>query len=305
MKRLILFVLVILLLPSALWAEGKSVEELFREASSAELQYEDLREPAEEELVRRGEEAVPYLVDKLGTRDARERHTLERILKQVKEPAVEPLIEALKTDDLYAIRLGIRILGLIGDKRALAPLLELSSHPDWRVRSVVAFSLGRIGESKATPWLISALEDSVDLVRKSAAVSLGELKDPRAISSLLKGLSDSFYGVRYSAAGALAKLGDSVLDSLLAILREPSGKGRYFVIETLGELGNKRALKSLMPLLLDGDWAIRAFAAQAMGGIGGEKAREALSSAEREEKHPYALLQIRKALDRLEKGEAP
>ncbi len=303
MKRLILFVLLIPLLPSALWAEVKSVEELFRGASSAELQYQDLREPAEEELVRRGEEAVPYLVGKLGTRDARERHTLERVLKRIKGPAVEPLIEALKTDDLYAIRLGIRILGLIGDKRALPPLLEFSSHPDWRVRSVVAFSLGKIGEKKGILGLISALKDSVDLVRKSAAVGLGELNDRRAIPHLLKGLSDPFYGVRYAAAGALVRLGGPAVDSLYAILQEPQAEGRYFVIQALGEIGNKRVLKSLIPLLQDDDWATRAFAAQAMGGIGGEEAKEALISAKKEEKHPYALLQIREALHKLEENQ--
>ena len=299
-KGMILFGFLSLILPSSLQAEAKSVEELFREASSAELQYASLRKPAEEELVRRGGEAVPYLVGKLGTRDARERHTLERVLSQIKGPAVEPLIEALKTDDPYTLRLGIRILGLIGDKRALPSLLEFSSYPGWRVRSVVAFALGRIGAREATPWLISALGDSVDLVRKSAAVSLGELNDPRATNPLLKGLSDPFYGVRYSAARALSKLGEAVVDSLLAILQEPLG--RYYAIEVLGELGDKRALNSLISLLQDEDWAIRAFVAQAIGEIGGGEAKEALSLAKRRERHPFVLRKIREGLQRLEQG---
>ncbi len=303
MKRLLWLGLVIPLFASPLWAQGKSVEELFHEASSAELQYAPLRKPAEEELVRRGEEAIPYLVGKLGTRDARERHALERVLRRIKGPAVKPLIEALRTNDLYALRLGVRILGLIGDERALSPLVKLSSHPDWKVRSVVAFALGRIGKKRATSVLISALRDSVDLVRKSAAVGLGELNDERAISSLLRSLSDPFYAVRNAAAQDLAKLGGSVLDSLLTILQEPPGEGRYFVIQVLGEIGNKRALKPLVSLLQARDWATRAFAAQAIGGIGGEGARRALGSAKKGERHPYVLLQIRKGLSRLEKGE--
>ncbi len=303
-KRMILFGFLSLILPSSLQAEAKSVEELFREASSAELQYASLRKPAEEELVRRGGEAVPYLVGKLGTRNARERHTLERVLRRIKGPAVEPLIEALKTDDPYTLRLGIRILGLIGDKRALPSLLEFSSYPDWRVRSVVAFALGRIGAREATPWLISALGDSVDLVRKSAAVSLGELNDPRATTPLLKGLSDPFYAVRYSSARALSKLGEAVIDSLLAILEEPLGRRGYYAIEVLGELGDKRALNPLISLLQNEDWAIRGFVAQAIGEIGGGEAKEALSLAKRREKHPFVLRKIGEGLQRLEQGKA-
>lgn len=299
MKGLAFSALYFLFLTTSLWAQDKSVEELFQEASSAELQYEDLREPAVEELVHRGEEAVPYLVGRLGTRDARERHALENILKRIKEPAVEPLIEALKTNDRWALSLGIRILGLIGDKRALPPLLELSFHPNWRVRSTVAFSLGRIGENTATPWLISALEDSVDLVRKSAAVSLGELKDPRAMPQLLQALFDSFYGVRYSAAGALAKLGSSAIDSLICILQVPSDKRRYLAIEVLGEIGDQAAIKSIIPLLDDADWATRAFAALAIGRLRGKEGIEALIFAQRKERHPYALHQIRETLKNL------
>jgi len=304
MKGLFPFFLAISLFASNLWAQGKSVGELFQEASSAELQYTSLRKPAEEELVRRGKDAVPYLVGKLGTRDARERHTLERVLRRIKGPAVEPLIGALNTDDLYALRLAVRVLGLIGDERALSPLVKLFSHPDWKVRSVVAFALGRIGDKRATPVLLSALRDSVDLVRKSAAVGLGEINDERAISSLLRGLSDPFYAVRYAAAQALANLGGSVLDSLLTILQRPPGEGRYLAIQAIGEIGEKRALASLVPLLRAEDWATRAFAAQAIGEIGGEGANRALGSAEIEERHPYVLLQIRKGLNRA-KGSGP
>ena len=296
-----------------------SPEELFLRASSAALQFEALREPSRKILVRDHERSLPYLVTRLDTDDARERHALENVLVRIGGPAVAQVTEALRReaargDVTRGARLAATVLGRIGDSAAVAPLAELTGHRDWKVRGAAAGALGRIGTGDAVPALATALEDVNEVVRKSAAVALrrvaarayneenpdrgaAEALDERVVSSLVASLSDGSYAVRYGASDALAAMGGHAERSLLDVCAHEHGLARLMAARALGASRSRKALRPLTAMLDDADWTTRAFAAAALGAIGPDRrARRALEKLASSGAHPLVVAQAARAL---------
>ena len=116
---------------------------------------------------------VSYLISAL--KDLRFRESALENLADIGKPAVEPLVTALKDQDI-SIRLGAaRALGAIKDDGALEPLMV-------------------------------ALKDENASVRMWAAEALGEIKDNRAVEPLMTALKDEDSRVRISAESALEKI---------------------------------------------------------------------------------------------------
>lgn len=92
------------------------------------------------------------------------------------EPAVEPLIEALKDKDR-----------------------------DATARRLAGAALGKVG-APATEALIEALTDTDEIVRRWAADALIHIEDARAVEPLIQALKDESVGVRIPSAEALTPL---------------------------------------------------------------------------------------------------
>jgi len=99
----------------------------------------------------------------------------------------------------------VTALGMIGNRRAVAPLIKyLKTGKRNHIRVNAVKALGRIGDKKAVPVLIEALEkDSYLYVRAQAARALGEMKVEEALPALEKALEDDEPSVRRAAAYAL------------------------------------------------------------------------------------------------------
>ena len=88
-------------------------------------------------------------------------------LLQLGKEAVPGLIACLESDDTVARGTVVEILGQLGDKRALEPLLEeLKKGKVWP--GAVANALARIGDRRAVAFLMEILlkrdKDSLDVV---------------------------------------------------------------------------------------------------------------------------------------------
>jgi len=163
--------------------------------------------------------AIPYLM--LALRDPfwwYEREGAAEVLLEAIEgmgaQAVEALLESLTDSEMAVRRFAAKILGRIGDKRAIKPLemalydthFEVGStaaeslagfgpvglkiladaleHPEAWLRQHAIAGLTLSGDQRIVPLLLDMLNDPEREVQKQAIRSLGELKDERALPAL-------------------------------------------------------------------------------------------------------------------------
>ncbi len=86
---------------------------------------------------------------------------------------------------------------------SLPVFLELLHDPDFYTRGIAAYSLGLLGDQRAVEPLISALGDESGAVRFHAVESLGLLGNPQAIPALTPLLDDTDHNIRDYVAWAL------------------------------------------------------------------------------------------------------
>ena len=232
--------------------------------------------------------------------------------------------------DSWMVRTAIVIaLGEIGETRAVAPLVAaLRDDRKW-VRGYAAQALGKLGDARAVDPLVAALADEDGFVRATAATALDRLAwrpddgaaaaaywvatrqwakcvKIGAIAPLISVLNDEDQIIRGAAAGALAHIGARAVDPLIGALRDQhtTSRGRSGAAETLGRIGDRRALEALaaalpdaasatalgqladaraveplVTVLNDGDISGRVAAAQALGQLGDTRAVRPLLTA--------------------------
>lgn len=253
------------------------VDSLFTRASAGELKYRNLVGPAVKAL-RELPGALPYLVEKLNTRDARERLTLvDSILTKMPE-AVLPVCEATKSADRIVVRNASEVLSKMPDRRASPYLVKVLDNPDIMARGYAAMGLGKGGGEGAKQGLLKALADSVNFVRTQAAAGLGYLGDATTLPDLIKALQDDYYGVRFAAVNSLVKLKNSSLPYLNKALDSDVPMVRQLSAEALGKLQAQSAVPRLSRLLKSQLSSDRLSAIEALAQIDSPAARRALSS---------------------------
>jgi len=86
----------------------------------------------------------------------------------------------------------LRVLGRIGDRRAIDTLIDLAQAPDdfdWTLQGAAIEALGRLGDRRAVNVLTKTLEDTSFTIREYAANALARLGDVRAIEPLKAALA--------------------------------------------------------------------------------------------------------------------
>lgn len=170
------------------------------------------------------EEAIMSLIAVLNT-DLDEKAS--RVLKEVGKPAVMPLITALNSDNETIIWKAATILGEIGDKRAVEPLIALlldESKDEYDRGDYVATALGKIGDARAVKPLITlASKHSEDILTGMSVRALGQIGDHEAVEPLISILEDretrECSHLRLETCWALCKLKDPrAIESLIKIL---------------------------------------------------------------------------------------
>jgi len=127
-----------------------------------------------------------------------------KALVKIGKPAVQPLIAALKDENLYVRLNAAKALGNITDPRAVEPLIAALKDENRWVRKNVAEALVKIGEPAIKP-LIAALKDENSDVRWMATKALVKIGKP-AVQPLIAALKDENLYVRRNAAYALWKI---------------------------------------------------------------------------------------------------
>ena len=169
--------------------------------------------------------------------------------------AVEPLIRILESsEDENAKVTAISILGSIGDKRAVMPLIEALKGKNKNIRAVAAEALGNLKDRRATPILIETLKDTDVVTKDNAALALGKMVDARATQALIEVLSDKSERekVRDSSIGSLGAIKDkAALELLTKILideyeKEGTRKSAASALRTMENAWPSEALIALL-----------------------------------------------------------
>jgi len=169
----------------------------------------------------------------------------------------------------------------------LEPLVKALDHSVVEVRSSAAWVLGRLGDKRAVEPLVAALK----MERQSArmiAQSFGRLGDPRAVGPLVAQLQEAakdaggaaFRGRTHAGLkrlsgrraakilDALVGLGPPAVEPLVALLKHDFALARVLAAIGLGELGDPHAVEPLNAAFGDEEQVVREAATAALAKLG-------------------------------------
>jgi len=242
-----------------------------------------IREAADKLLVRlgiawrnsdAGKNAVPQFITALKDHDFHIRWTVVKVLGEIGSRSVMgPLILELKDSDDSVRDQAAKALENIDlnwrkseeIKNALLDFFEALKDSDARVRADAAKGLGKIGDASSVSPLIDSLKDADFIVRWVAADSLGTIGDTSAVDPLIALLKDNDKFVRLHAASALCNIGDPrVIEPFIASLKDEDNNVRRKVAEGLGNFQDPKAVEALTALLNDINSGVRKEAEEAL-----------------------------------------
>ena len=186
--------------------------------------------------------------------------------------AVEPLVGLMLKNNPIAILLAaIRALGDIESNEAIEPLIYVMlKNKDKSTMLEAARALGKIKDSRVMKPLTMLMNDeNEDLdTREEIAEVLGKIATEEAIHSLIAALDSE---LREKVSEVLKEVGKPAVIPLIAVLSGGNEPIVWEVSTILGEIRDKRAVKPLITLLLDGskdDYKRGDYVAVALGRIG-------------------------------------
>lgn len=167
--------------------------------------------------------------------------------------------------------------------------------PD-RVRALER--LAETADPGAVKNLLRALQDKSPSVRATAVDYLGDLKVKEAIAPLITALSDRDSEVRWSATSSLGTLliGRRSPRQLIRMLEDPNTLVRIEAAESLGAIGDRKALPALWRGMNDRSPLVRSYVAAAIGAFGRKKDITELEHRSTHEKSDAAKVGMYQAL---------
>lgn len=138
--------------------------------------------------------------------------------------------------------------------------------PDPSQRREAAEALGECEDASAVTALVEGLRDESPGVQEAAMASLVRIGGARVVQAVLPLLRQDV-ATRNLAAEVLEEIGGAGLDLLIPLTTHPDPNLRKFITDTLGKLGDLRAVPALLGRLEDQDPNIRASAAEALGAM--------------------------------------
>jgi len=167
-------------------------------------------------------------------------------------------------------------------------------------------SLARVDDPRVIHAVIKALSDKSPTMRSVAAELLGTMGKKEAITPLTKTLDDSNKEVRMMAARSLGTLlrGKSIPLALINHLKDSDELVRIEVCESLGAIGNRKALSPLWETIHDRSPLVRSYAAGAIGELGKKKDITRLEAELQKERSDTSRVGFYQALYNLGKTDA-
>ena len=189
------------------------------------------------------------------------------------EKAVIPLTEVLFDVNAKTVHdLALMELGMIGDKRAVDPIMRyLDSVQDTGGKRSAITALGRLKAEQAVPMIAELFEAATDFdTRISSSMALAEIGDHQAFAVLVRELEIGSPENQHDAAlafGQMERVED--IEPLLNALKNGSANVRSAIAVSLGNLRDSRAIPALQEALHDLDEDTRRYAQVGLDKISG------------------------------------
>lgn len=160
---------------------------------------------------------------------------------------LKEVVKALESKDRQTRLLAIKELSRIKDKEAIEILLKiaLDEREDWRIKIITIRLLGEIDDIQITDRLVTIFNDPF--------------------------LNEECPAIKWNTAIALGKefnKGTRAVDSLIEALNQDNLLIKEAVIQSLGKIGDPKAILYILPLLEDKSFAIKFSAIKALENIG-------------------------------------
>ncbi|MGQ9631712.1 MAG: HEAT repeat domain-containing protein [bacterium] len=210
--------------------------------------HKSVRAAAIAEVSRRARRSYLYAM-KVGNEKAR--RAADRILARLTGEMIKivtPELKSLEEDIRLSI---IEMILEIGSGLDVEPILiKAMTNPNQRYRAAVVRVLGALGDTRAVNILLRALKDPDRRVRANTIEAFEFIGSPSVSSMIEPFLSDPDNRVRANAAKALHRFGSPAgLRTLLTMLKEEDEWMRASGAWALGEIGAKQAKDALVGIL--------------------------------------------------------
>ncbi len=144
----------------------------------------------------------------IASEEPKVRNLAGEILISMGKVAVEPLIEFIPGKGKHEIKFAVDVLGLIGDKRAEEPILDvLKSHTDENVILACIEALGNIRSEKAVPFLVN-LYNVNEVFIPTIIEALGKIGSPEAMDLLMTAYKNQDALTKFTIIESLGNMGD-------------------------------------------------------------------------------------------------
>lgn len=225
-------------------------------------------------------EAVSAAVTRIDASDVVDNGGLRKILsrKQVKDYSAKLMIgDPTSQSDAERRRLAVLRIGQSHDCRGLELIEPLQSDSSSMVRQAVATAIGQLGDSRGVRPALAMLCDKDDNVVREAIRSLMNLADVRSIRPLLfVGLGVPL--IRAQALESVVDIGNAGVSELLEILQENNALTIGEAVISLGRIGDRLAVPSLLLSLNHADVGLRSKILEALGRLGDRSALRGIIS---------------------------
>lgn len=197
--------------------------------------HESIRRTASRELSKGSFDRYIKSFDSL---DARTRELAGKAIAKIDDQMVDRLTDELHSLDPARKLKALRIIEITSKEKDIEPaLMELINDPDRKVRASVIKMVGLLGDVRAIKVLIGALSDPDRRTRANAVEAFEDIGNPRLNGLLVPFLKDPDNRVRANAAKALWNLGvPETKEVIEEMLHDPVENMRLSAVWALGEI---------------------------------------------------------------------
>jgi HEAT repeat protein len=167
------------------------------------------------------------------------------------EHGVSELLSIIEERNPHTMADVIRVLGRIGDRRAVPSLLMALNFADSELRPGMLEALGLLGDRTALAKIISLLSDTDESIRLSAVRAVQRIPDRRAVKPILAIINQTQNAVlKQQCVIALAATGsEKAIPTLSALLPDADSDLQKAIAEALCRINSPEASAPLVQLL--------------------------------------------------------